>query len=138
MLHYALCLSYNPNTEAVLFAYLSSSRATTTGRLLGPKVGNSIKCLCATISRIETRFHNLSITSPAPLPMSYAAATFKCCLFLVSLQVCPEEINSYLRIMSQLSHSKKMFMYLPLSVTKAITVCKIKHKENSSCSQRWA
>jgi len=33
------------NTEAALFACLSSGYATTTGRLLGPKVGNSIKCL---------------------------------------------------------------------------------------------
>jgi len=46
MLHHALCLSYHSNTQAVLFACLSSGWATTTGRLLDPKVGNSIKCLC--------------------------------------------------------------------------------------------
>jgi len=45
MLYYALCLSYHSNTEAVLFARLSSGWATTTGRLLGPKVGNSINSL---------------------------------------------------------------------------------------------
>jgi len=39
---YALCLSYHSNTEAVLFACLSSGWTTTTGRLLGTKVGNSI------------------------------------------------------------------------------------------------
>jgi len=40
------CLSsYHSNTEAVLFACLSSSWATTTCKLLGPKVGNSFKCL---------------------------------------------------------------------------------------------
>jgi len=44
MLYYALCLSYHSNTEVVLFVCLSSSWATTTGRLLGPKVGNNIKC----------------------------------------------------------------------------------------------
>jgi len=32
------------NTEAVLFACLSSGWDTTTGRLLDPKVRNSIKC----------------------------------------------------------------------------------------------
>jgi len=32
-------------SEAVLFACLSSGWATTTGRLLGPKVENNIKCL---------------------------------------------------------------------------------------------
>jgi len=42
---YALCLSYHSNTEAVLFVCLSFGWTTTTGRLLGPKVGNSIKCL---------------------------------------------------------------------------------------------
>jgi len=44
MLQYALCLLYHSNTEAVLFAYLPSDWATTTGRQLGPNVGNSIKC----------------------------------------------------------------------------------------------
>jgi len=43
MLYYAL--SYHSNTEAALFVCLLSGWATTTGRLLGPKVGNSIKCL---------------------------------------------------------------------------------------------
>jgi len=38
MLYYALCLSYHSNTEAILFACLSSSWATTTGRLLDTKV----------------------------------------------------------------------------------------------------
>jgi len=42
MLYYALCLSYHHNTEAVLFACLSSGWATATGRRLGPKVGNGI------------------------------------------------------------------------------------------------
>jgi len=42
---YALCLSYHSNTEAILFTCLSSGWTTTTGRLLGPKVGNSFKCL---------------------------------------------------------------------------------------------
>jgi len=45
MLSYALCLSYHSNTEAVLFACLLSGWATTTGRLLDPKMENSIKCL---------------------------------------------------------------------------------------------
>jgi len=45
MLYYALCLSYHSNTEAALFACLSWGWATTTGRLLDPNVGNSIKCL---------------------------------------------------------------------------------------------
>jgi len=44
MLH-ALCLSYHSNAEAALFARLLSGWATTTGRLLGPKMGNSIKGL---------------------------------------------------------------------------------------------
>jgi len=42
MLYNALCLSYQSNTEAALFVCLSSGWATT-GRLLGPKVENSIK-----------------------------------------------------------------------------------------------
>jgi len=41
---YALCLHYS-NKEAVLFACLSSGWATAIDRLLGPKMGNSIKCL---------------------------------------------------------------------------------------------
>jgi len=48
MLYYALialCLSYRFNTEAVLFAYLVRLWVTATGRLLGLKVGNSIKRL---------------------------------------------------------------------------------------------
>jgi len=45
MLFYALCLSYHSNTEAVLFACLSSGWATITGRQLGSKVRNSIKRL---------------------------------------------------------------------------------------------
>jgi len=40
-----LCLSFHSNTEAVLFACLLLGWATTTGRLLDHKVGNSIKCL---------------------------------------------------------------------------------------------
>jgi len=36
-------LSYHFNTEAALFTCLSSGWVTTTGRLLGPKVRNSIK-----------------------------------------------------------------------------------------------
>jgi len=42
---YALCQSYHSNTKAVLFSCLSSEWVTTTDRLLGPKMGNSIKCL---------------------------------------------------------------------------------------------
>jgi len=45
MFYYALCLSYHYNTEAALFACLSLGWATTMGKLLGPNVGNSIKCL---------------------------------------------------------------------------------------------
>jgi len=41
---YALCLSLLYK-EAVLFACLLSDWATTIGRLLGPKMRNSIKCL---------------------------------------------------------------------------------------------
>jgi len=59
-------LSYHFNTEAALFACLSLGWATTTGRLLGPKVRNSIKCLSqgqrrATASKVEPKFRNLSI-----------------------------------------------------------------------------
>jgi len=39
---YAQCLSYQ---EGILLACLSSGWAITMGKLLGPKVGNSIKCL---------------------------------------------------------------------------------------------
>jgi len=39
-MYYARCLSYHSNIEAALFACFSSGWATTTGRLLGPKVGN--------------------------------------------------------------------------------------------------
>jgi len=42
---YALCLSYHSNKDAVLFACLLSGLATTTGRMLGSNMGNSIKCL---------------------------------------------------------------------------------------------
>jgi len=45
MLYYALCLSDRSNTAAVLFACCSSGWTTTTGRMLGPKVGNSINSL---------------------------------------------------------------------------------------------
>jgi len=45
MLFYAVCLSYHSNTEAVLFACLSSGWTTITGRLLGLKAKNNIKCL---------------------------------------------------------------------------------------------
>jgi len=68
------------NTEVVLFACLSSGWATTTGRLLGPKMGNSIKCLSqghsdALLHReSEPRFCNLSITSQALNQLSHAAA----------------------------------------------------------------
>jgi len=53
--YYALCLLYHSNTETVLFAYLSSGWATTTVRLLGPKVGNSIK------GALDPNFLNLTI-----------------------------------------------------------------------------
>jgi len=39
-----LCVCHTTPTQ-MLFACLSSGWATSTGRLLGPKVGNSIKCL---------------------------------------------------------------------------------------------
>jgi len=42
LMHYMLYMYYISNGEAVLFACLSSGWATTTGRLLGPKVGNNI------------------------------------------------------------------------------------------------
>jgi len=42
---YTLGLLYHSNTVAVLFAYLSSDWATEIGKLLGPKMENSIKCL---------------------------------------------------------------------------------------------
>jgi len=54
MLYYALCLSYHSNTEAVLFACLSSGWAITTGTLLGLKAGNSIKCFPKDTA---TRYH---------------------------------------------------------------------------------
>jgi len=64
MLHYSLCLSYHSNTEAILFACLSSGcMATTTGRLLGPKVENNIKCLSQGHSNALP--HRESITRPA-------------------------------------------------------------------------
>jgi len=74
MLSYALCLLYHSNTEAVLFAYLSSGWATTTGRLLGSKMGNSIKCLSQGCS--DALFCNLSITIPALFQLSHAAARY--------------------------------------------------------------
>jgi len=40
-----LCVCHYSNKETVLFACLSSGWATTIGRLLGPKMENSIKCL---------------------------------------------------------------------------------------------
>jgi len=76
----ALCLSYHPNTEDALFVSLSSGWATTTGRLLGPKLGkNSIKCLSQGYSdalphrEVEPKFRNLSITNPALYKLSHAA-----------------------------------------------------------------
>jgi len=74
MLPHVLCLSYHFNTEALLFACLSSGWVTTAGRMLGPKVGNSIKCISprtqqrATASRVEPRLRKLSITCLASLP----------------------------------------------------------------------
>jgi len=40
--YYALCLSYHSNTESAVLVCLSSGWVTITGRLLGPKVGNTI------------------------------------------------------------------------------------------------
>jgi len=40
---YAVCLSYHSNTEAVFFACLSLGWATTTGRLLVPKVETALR-----------------------------------------------------------------------------------------------
>jgi len=56
----ALCLSYHSNIEAVLFTCLSSGWATTMGRLLCSKLGNSIKCLPqghsdALLHRVESK-----------------------------------------------------------------------------------
>jgi len=78
MLYYSLCLSYHSYTEAVLFACFSSSWATTTGRLLGPKVETSLSVFpkdTATRYRNgnQTRFRNLSITSRALYQVSHAA-----------------------------------------------------------------
>jgi len=44
MLYYALCLHTTP-TQKLLFVCLLSDWDTTTGKLLGSKVENSIKCL---------------------------------------------------------------------------------------------
>jgi len=79
MLYYVLCMSYHSNTEAVLLACLSSGWATTTVRLLGPKVGNSIKFLSQGHSdvlphRESTKVSHLSIISPVLYQLSYAAA----------------------------------------------------------------
>jgi len=52
ILYYALCLSYHSNTKAVLFACLSSGRASTTGRLLG-----LIFCYYSKIKNIGKFFH---------------------------------------------------------------------------------
>jgi len=67
MLRYAMCLSYHSNTEAALFACLSSSWAITTGRLFGPKVGNSIKCLSQGDS--DALLHRESNLSFATFPL---------------------------------------------------------------------
>jgi len=65
--------------KTVMFACFLSGWATTTGRLLGPKVKNSIKCLSqghATRYRIgsRTKFRNISITSPALDQLNHATA----------------------------------------------------------------
>jgi len=64
----------------VLFACLSSGWTTTTDRLLGPKMRDSIKCLFqghsdALSHWVEPRFRNLSITSSTLYQLSHAAAT---------------------------------------------------------------
>jgi len=64
VLCYALFLSYHSNADAVLFACLLSSWATTTGRLLGPKIRNSIKCLSQVHSNaLPHRVSNQSFTT---------------------------------------------------------------------------
>jgi len=58
-----LCFCHaTPTQKAALFACLTSGWATTTGRLLGPKVGNSIKCLSqvATFWLLARRLYQLS------------------------------------------------------------------------------
>jgi len=65
----------------------SSGWATTVGRLLGPKMENSIKYLSKGHSdalphrEVEPKFRNLSITCPAIDQLSHAAATarLRCC-----------------------------------------------------------
>jgi len=53
---YAPRLSYHSNTEVVLFECLSLGWATTTGRLLGPKMGNSIACaVAANLSTLNSK-----------------------------------------------------------------------------------
>jgi len=64
MLYYALYLSYNSNTEAVLFVCLSSGWATTTGKLLGPKVGNSFKCLFQRYSDAPPHGESKKVSQP--------------------------------------------------------------------------
>jgi len=74
---------HSNSTEAVLIACLSSGWATTTGRLLGSKMRNSIKCLSqrqshrrATASGVKSRFRNLLITSSALHQLDHAAAAY--------------------------------------------------------------
>jgi len=84
MLYYALCLSYHSNTEAAVFACLSSGWDTTTGRLLGPKVGTALSVFAkdtATRYRIdegiESRSSDLTTT-----PLTYYANSSICDLVL--------------------------------------------------------
>jgi len=66
---YILILLYHSNTEAVLFACLSSGWTNKPCRLLGSKVGNSIKCLSQGYS--DTLLHtglgtHLFVKAPRP------------------------------------------------------------------------
>jgi len=82
---YALCLSYHPNTEAVLFSCLSSGWTTTMGGCLAPRWKIALKVSFprtqrrATASGVEPNFRNLSITSGrwSGVELSHAAA-FAC------------------------------------------------------------
>jgi len=81
MLHYALYLSYHSNTELFCLHVFRQAGPTTTGRLLGPKVGNSIKCLSQdteTRYRIGSRqgFTTFRLLARRLYQLSYAAAFF--------------------------------------------------------------
>jgi len=90
MLYYALCLSYRSNTEAALFACLSFGWATTTGRLLGSKAGNSISCLSQGHSdvlphrELNQGFATFRLLARRHYLLSHAAAS-RCSYFISKL-----------------------------------------------------